>query len=67
VHSARLERWGEGLVTCSSEMVVVHWVEVLAIEASASGSSSIVLGSLFAASRMEDDVHPTAGEPYSGF
>jgi hypothetical protein len=48
-------------------MVVVHWVEVLAIEATASGSSGTVLGSLVAASIMEDDVHALAGEPYSGF
>jgi hypothetical protein len=34
-----------GLTTCSGETVAAHWVEVLAAETSASGSSGIVLES----------------------
>jgi hypothetical protein len=43
VHSTRLERWGGGPVACSGEMVVVHWVEMLAVEASTSGSLGTML------------------------
>jgi hypothetical protein len=32
-----------GLAACSGEMVVAHWVEVVAVEASASGSSDVGL------------------------
>jgi hypothetical protein len=34
-----------GLVACSGEMVAARWVEVVAVEASASGSSDIRLES----------------------
>jgi hypothetical protein len=50
VQSVRLEHWGEGLAACSDETVAAHWVKVLAAEASASGSSSIVLENSVAAS-----------------
>jgi hypothetical protein len=46
VHSARLERYGRGLAACFGEAVAAHWVVVLAIEASAFGSSGVVLESL---------------------
>jgi hypothetical protein len=52
VHSVRLERLGEGLAVCSSKMVAAHWVEEPVAKASASG--------------MEDVVHASADEPYSG-
>jgi hypothetical protein len=48
----RLEHWGGGLAACSGGMVAAHWVEVLADEASASGSFRIVPRSLVAASRV---------------
>jgi hypothetical protein len=35
-------------------MVVARWVEVVAVEASASGSSDVGLGSSVAASKTED-------------
>jgi hypothetical protein len=63
----RLEHWGRGLPAYSSEMVVVHWVEVLAAEASASGSSGIVLGSSVTASRREDANPASVDEPHLGF
>jgi hypothetical protein len=34
---------GWGLATCSGEMVAARWVEVVAVEASASGSSDVGL------------------------
>jgi hypothetical protein len=46
VHSARLDHYGGGLAACSGETVAAHWVEVLAAEASTSGSLDIVLESL---------------------
>jgi hypothetical protein len=60
VQSVRLERLGEGLVVHSGEMVAAYWVEVLAGEASASGN-------LVTASRMEDVVDASMGEPCLGF
>jgi hypothetical protein len=42
-----------GLAACSGEMVAAHWVEVVAVEASASGSSDIGLESSAAASENE--------------
>jgi hypothetical protein len=63
----RLEQLGEGLAVNSGETVVVHLVDVLATEASTSGSSGAVLGSSVAASRTENADHASAGEPYSGF
>jgi hypothetical protein len=48
-------------------MVALHWVEVLVVEASASGSSGIVLGSLVTASRREDANPASVDEPHLGF
>jgi hypothetical protein len=42
-----------GLAACSSEMVVAHWVKVVAVEASASRSSDVGLESSVAASETE--------------
>jgi hypothetical protein len=42
-----------GLDACSGEMVAAHWVEVVAVEASASGSSDVGLENLAAASETE--------------
>jgi hypothetical protein len=67
VHFVRLEHWGRGLAACSSEMVAVHWVEVLVIEASASGSSAVVLGSLVTASTREDADPALVDEPHLRF
>jgi hypothetical protein len=39
VHRAWLGHWSGGLAACSGEMVAAHWVEVVAVEASTSGSS----------------------------
>jgi hypothetical protein len=53
VHRAWLGHWGGGLAACSGEMVAAHWVEVVAVEISASGSSDIGHESLAAASKTE--------------
>jgi hypothetical protein len=48
--------WGiraGGLAACSGEMVAARWVEVVAIEASASGSSDIGLESSVDVSKTE--------------
>jgi hypothetical protein len=48
--------WGiraGAFAACSGEMVAAHWVEVVAVEASASGSSDVGLGSSVAASETE--------------
>jgi hypothetical protein len=58
---------GEGLAVCSGETVAAHLVEVPVAEASASGSLDAVPESLVTASGMEDAVHASADEPYSGF
>jgi hypothetical protein len=50
-----LGHWSGGLATCSGEMVAAHWVEVVAIEASASGSSDVGLESLAGASKTESE------------
>ncbi len=42
-----------GLAACSGEMVAARWVEVVAVEASASGSSDVGLGSSVTASETE--------------
>jgi hypothetical protein len=43
VHRAWLGHWSRGLAACSGEMVAAYWVEVVAVEASASGSSDVGL------------------------
>jgi hypothetical protein len=55
VHRAWLGHWSGGLATCSGEMVAAHWVEVVAVEASASGSSDIGLESSAAMSETESE------------
>jgi hypothetical protein len=67
VHSVRLEQLGEGLAVSSSETVVAHYGVVLVVEASASRNSNIASRNLVAASIMEDAIHASVGEPYSGF
>jgi hypothetical protein len=63
----RLERLGEGLAIRSAETVAAHWVDEPLAEASASGSSDAMPESSVVAYGMEDTVHASTGEPYSGF
>jgi hypothetical protein len=53
MHRAWLGHWSGGLAACSGEMVAARWVEVVAIEAFASGSSDVGLENLAAASETE--------------
>jgi hypothetical protein len=62
VHRAWLGHWSRGLAACSSEMVAACWVEVVAIEASASGSSDVGLESSAAASETESGALVLASE-----
>jgi hypothetical protein len=55
VHRAWLGHWSGGLAACSGEMVVARWVEVVAVGASASGSSDVGLESLPAAPKTESE------------
>jgi hypothetical protein len=55
VHRAWLGYWSGGLAACSDEMVAAHWIEVVAVEASASGSSDVGLESSAAASETESE------------
>jgi hypothetical protein len=55
VHLAWLGHWSGGLAACSGEMVATHWVEVVAVEASTSGSSDVGLESSAAASEIESE------------
>jgi hypothetical protein len=48
--------WSGGLAACSGKMVADRWVEVVAVEASASGSSDAGLESLAAVSETESGV-----------
>jgi hypothetical protein len=48
-----LGHWSGGLAACSGKMVAAHWVEVVATEASASGSSDVGLESSAAVSETE--------------
>jgi hypothetical protein len=48
-----LGHWSGGLAACSDEMVAAHWVEVVAVEASAFGSSDVGLESSVAVSETE--------------
>jgi hypothetical protein len=57
-----LEHWSGGLAACSGEMVAARWVEVVAIEASASGSSDVGLENLAAASETESRALVLASE-----
>jgi hypothetical protein len=56
VHRAWLGHSSGGLVACSGEMITARWVEVVAIEASASGSSDVGLESSAVASETESAV-----------
>jgi hypothetical protein len=67
VHSTRLERLGEGLAVCSGETVAAHWVEEPVAKASASRSLDATPKSSITIYGMEDVVHASADEPYSGF
>jgi hypothetical protein len=55
VHRAWLGHWSGGLAACSGEMVATHWVEVVAVETSASGSSDVGLESSAAVSETESE------------
>jgi hypothetical protein len=55
VHRAWLGHWSGGLAACSGEMVAAHWVEVVTVEASASGSSDVGLESSAAVSETESE------------
>jgi hypothetical protein len=48
-----LGRWSGGLAACSGEMVATRWVEVVAVEASASESLGIGLESSVTALETE--------------
>ncbi len=50
-----LGHWSGGLAACSGEMVAARWVEVVAVEASASGSSHVGLESSAAAPKTESE------------
>jgi hypothetical protein len=50
-----LGHWSGGLAACSSEMVAARWVEVVAVETSASGSSDVGLESSAAAPKIESE------------
>jgi hypothetical protein len=49
-----LGHWSGGLAACSGEMVAARWVEVVAIEASVSGSSDVGLEGSASASETEN-------------
>jgi hypothetical protein len=50
-----LGHWSGGLAACSGEMVAARWVDVIAVEASLSGSSDVGLESSAAASETESE------------
>jgi hypothetical protein len=54
MHCAWLGHWSGGLA-CSGELVAACWVEVVAVQASASGSSDVGLESLAAALETESE------------
>jgi hypothetical protein len=55
VHRAWLGHWSGGLAACSGKMVAARLVEVVAVEASASGSSDVGLESSAAAPKTESE------------
>jgi hypothetical protein len=63
----RLERLGEGLAVRFGETIATHWVDEPMAEAFASGSLGAAPESSVIAYGMEDVVHASTGEPYSGF
>jgi hypothetical protein len=50
-----LGHWSGGLPACSGEKVATHWVEVVAVDASASGSSDVGLESPASVSETESE------------
>ncbi len=50
-----LGHWSRGLAACSGEMVAARWVEVVAVEVSASGSSDVGLECSAAAPKTESE------------
>jgi hypothetical protein len=62
MHRAWLGHWSGGLAACSDEMVAAHWVEVVAVEASASGSSDVGLENSALASETESGAFVLASE-----
>jgi hypothetical protein len=62
MHRAWLGHWSGGLAACSGEMVAAHWVEVVAVEASASGSSDVGLESSATALETESGALVLASE-----
>jgi hypothetical protein len=62
MHHAWLGHWSGGLAAYSGEMVAARWFEVVAVEASASGSSDVGLESLAAASETESETLVLASE-----
>ncbi len=55
MHRAWLGHWSGGLAACSGKRVAARWVEVVAVEASASGSSDVGLESSAAAPNIESE------------
>jgi hypothetical protein len=53
MHHAWLGHWSGGLAACSGETVAAHWVEVVAVEASAFGRSDVGPKSSAATSETE--------------
>jgi hypothetical protein len=53
MHCTWLGHWSGGLAACSGGMVAAHWVEVVAVEASVSGSSDVGLENSATASETE--------------
>jgi hypothetical protein len=62
MHRAWLGHWSGGLAACSGEMVATRWVEVVAVEASASRSLDVGLESSAAASETESGALVLASE-----
>jgi hypothetical protein len=55
VHRAWLGHWSGGLATSSGEMVSARWVEVVAVDASASGNSDVGLEGSTSVSETESE------------
>jgi hypothetical protein len=55
VHRAWLGHWRGGLAACSGETVAARWVEVVAVEAYASGSSDVGLEDSTSVSETESE------------
>jgi hypothetical protein len=55
VHRAWLGHWSGGLAACSGEMVTARWVELVVVEASASGNSDVGLEGSTSMSETESE------------